>query len=489
MVSSSFNLAHFCPQDVEILFLACHDWRVHATLKNGYYQSMSTLENERSNPFLEGNLAPVHEEVTAFNLEVTGTLPPELDGRYLRNGPNPIGEVNRAKYHWFTGHGMVHGLRLRDGKAEWYRNRWVRNNDVADLLNESHPPSDWPADHGQFAANTNVIGHNGQTFAIVEAGAPPIELSYELDTVRISNLGGTLPHAYSAHPKRDPLTGELHVMTYYWGWGNQVQYLVVGTDGRVRRHVDIPTAGGPMIHDIAFTQKYVLVFDLPTVFNLDAAMSGAGLPYYWDHNYQARIGLLPREGNADDVKWIDIDPCYIFHPMNAYDDGDEVVLDAARHEKMFDKERRGPSEGPPTLDRWRLNVVTGTHTYERIDDRPQEFPRINESLVGLRHQFGYCAGVGSNFAQDTLIKVNLDTRQVEARTDTSRYGYGEPVFIPRDGASSEDDGYVMALRLDHETDKSDLAIFDAQAITDDPIAVVHVPARIPNGFHGNWIPG
>lgn len=450
---------------------------------------MSTLENERSNPFLEGNLAPVHEEITAFNLEVTGTLPPELDGRYLRNGPNPIGDVNRAKYHWFTGHGMVHGLRLRDGKAEWYRNRWVRNNDVADLLNESHPPSDWPADHGQFAANTNVIGHNGQTFAIVEAGAPPIELSYELDTVRISNLGGTLPHAYSAHPKRDPLTGELHVMTYYWGWGNQVQYLVVGTDGRVRRHVDIPTSGGPMIHDIAFTQKYILVFDLPTVFNLDAAMSGAGLPYYWDHNYQARIGLLPREGNADDVKWIDIDPCYIFHPMNAYDDGDEVVLDAARHEKMFDKERRGPSEGPPTLDRWRLNVVTGTHTYERIDDRPQEFPRINESLVGLRHQFGYCAGVGSNFAQDTLIKVNLDTRHVEARTDTSRYGYGEPVFIPREGASSEDDGYVMALRLDHETDKSDLAIFDAHAITDDPIAVVHVPARIPNGFHGNWIPG
>ena len=450
---------------------------------------MSTLENERSNPFLEGNLAPVHEEITAFNLEVTGTLPPELDGRYLRNGPNPIGEVNRAKYHRFTGHGMVHGLRLRDGKAEWYRNRWVRNNDVADLLNESHPPSDWPADHGQFAANTNVIGHNGQTFAIVEAGAPPIELSYELDTVRISNLGGTLPHAYSAHPKRDPLTGELHVMTYYWGWGNQVQYLVVGTDGRVRRHVDIPTAGGPMIHDIAFTQKYILVFDLPTVFNLDAAMSGVGLPYYWDHNYQARIGLLPREGNADDVKWIDIDPCYIFHPMNAYDDGDEVVLDAARHEKMFDKERRGPSEGPPTLDRWRLNVVTGTHTYERIDDRPQEFPRINESLIGLRHQFGYCAGVGSNFAQDTLIKVNLDTRQVESRTDTSRYGYGEPVFISRDGASSEDDGYVMALRLDNETDKSDLAIFDAQAITDDPIAVVHVPARIPNGFHGNWIPG
>ena len=383
---------------------------------------------------------------------------------------------------------MVHGLRLRDGKAEWYRNRWVRNNDVADLLNEPRPASDWPADHGQFAANTNVIGHNGKTFAIVEAGSPPIELSYDLDTVRVSNLDGTLPHAFSAHPKKDPVTGELHVMTYFWGWGNQVQYLVVGTDGRVRRHVDIPTTGGPMIHDIAFTQKYILVFDLPTVFNLEAAMSGQGLPYFWDHDYPARIGLLPREGDGDDVKWIDVDPCYLFHPMNAYDDGDEVVLDAARHSKMFDKERRGPSEGPPTLDRWRLNAVTGTHTHERIDDRPQEFPRINESLIGLRNQFGYTAGIGAGFKQDTLIKVNLDSRKVEARNDTARYGYGEPVFIPREGATAEDDGYVMALRLDTETQTSDLAIFNAQAITEDPIAVVHVPARIPNGFHGNWIP-
>jgi carotenoid cleavage dioxygenase len=450
---------------------------------------MTTVENARGNPFLEGNLAPVTEEVTAFDLEVTGTLPPELDGRYLRNGPNPLGYVNAEKYHWFTGHGMVHGIRLRDGKAEWYRNRWVRNNDVAELLGEAHPPSDWPADHSQFAANTNVIGHAGKTFAIVEAGSPPIEMSYELDTVRVSNLEGTLPHAYSAHPKRDPLTGELHVMTYYWGWGNQVQYLVVGTDGRVRRHVDIPTTGGPMIHDIAFTQKYILVFDLPTIFNLEAAMSGAGLPYLWDHEYDARIGLLPREGNAEDVKWFSIDPCYFFHPMNAYDDGDFVVLDAARHPKMFDRERRGPSEGSPTLDRWRINTVTGKVKQERIDDRPQEFPRINESLVGLPNKFGYTAGVGKHFAQDTLIKIDLETRGTEARTDTARYGYGEPVFIPRDGATAEDDGWVMALRLDTETQTSDLALFDATAITADPVAVVHLPARVPNGFHGNWIPG
>ena len=449
---------------------------------------MTTIERPSSNPYLANNLAPVREEVTVTDLRVTGTIPTELTGRYLRNGPNPAGPVNEAKYHWFSGHGMVHGIRLRDGRAEWYRNRWVRTKGVCDIIGGTPPPSDWPADHPSFPANTNVIGHAGRTYAIVEGGSPPIEMSYELDTVRVSSLGGTLPMAFSAHPKRDPKSGELHVMTYYWGWGNQVQYLLVGTDGRVRKHVDIPLPGGPMLHDMAITEKYALVFDLPCVFNLDAAMKGASLPYYWDHDYEARIGFMPLDGGADDIKWVTIDPCYVFHPMNAYDDGDEVVLDAARHPKMFDRERRGPSEGDPVLTRWRLNPSTGAAKEETVNDRPQEFPRINESLIGRSYRYGYSAGVGTGFAQDTLMKTDLTTFAVQARTDQPRYGYGEPVFVARDGSVAEDDGWVMALRHDTQNDTSDLAIFDARAITDDPVAVVHLPVRVPNGFHGNWVP-
>lgn len=381
----------------------------------------------------------MHEEVTVTDLRVTGTIPTELTGRYLRNGPNPAGRVNEAKYHWFSGHGMVHGIRLRDGRAEWYRNRWVRTKGVCDILGGTPPPSDWPADHPSFPANTNVIGHAGRTYAIVEGGSPPIEMSYELDTVRVSSLGGTLPMAFSAHPKRDPKSGELHVMTYYWGWGNQVQYLLVGTDGRVRKHVDIPLPGGPMLHDMAITEKYALVFDLPCVFNLDAAMKGASLPYYWDHDYEARIGFMPLDGGAEDIKWVTINPCYVFHPMNAYDDGDEVVLDAARHPKMFDRERRGPSEGDPVLTRWRLNPSTGAAKEETVNDRPQEFPRINESLIGRSYRYGYSAGVGTGFAQDTLMKTDLTTFAVQARTDQPRFGYGEPVFVAREGAVAEDD--------------------------------------------------
>ena len=450
--------------------------------------SNSAVSRKSSNPFLSGNLAPVDVETTAFDLRVTGKLPDELTGRYLRNGPNPIGEINPDSYHWFLGSGMVHGIRINDGKAEWYRNRWVRDRNVAKTLGESAPQSDWPVDHAQFASNTNVIGHAGATWALVEGGSPPIEMNYELETVRVSNFAGTLPQAFSAHPKRDPRTGELHVMTYWWGWGNQVQYLVVGVDGKVRRTVDIELPGGPMMHDCAITEKYILIFDLPCLFNIDSAMSGNSFPYIWDANYIARVGLLPREGSAADIKWVEINSCYIFHPLNAYDAPDgSVVLDAVRHEKMFDVERRGPNEGLPTFDRWILDPQTAKAKQERIDDRPQEFPRMNESLLGHKHEFGYFAGIANVFTQADLIKQNLAKRTTQVRHDGNNFGYGEPVFVPRENSKSEDDGYVMALRHNTDTDLSDLVVLDAQDFVGEPVAVVSLPVRVPNGFHGNWV--
>ena len=451
---------------------------------------MATVSELRksSNPFLSGNLAPVDVETTAFDLRVTGKLPDELTGRYLRNGPNPIGQVNPDSYHWFLGSGMVHGIRINDGKAEWYRNRWVRDRNVAKTLGEPAPQSDWPADHAQFASNTNVIGHAGATWALVEGGSPPIEMNYELETVRVSNFANTLPQAFSAHPKRDPRTGELHVMAYWWGWGNQVQYLGVGVDGKVRRTVDISLPGGPMMHDCALTEKYVLIFDLPCLFNLELAMSGRSFPYIWNVDYTARVGLLPREGGASDIKWVEIDSCYIFHPLNAYDAPDgTVVLDAVRHNKMFDVEQRGPNEGLPTLDRWVLNPQTGKAKQERIDDRPQEFPRMNESLLGFKNEFGYFAGISDVFNQADLIKQNLASRTTQVRHDGANFGYGEPVFIERENSKSEDDGYVMALRHNTQTDLSDLVVLDAQDFCGEPVAVVSLPARVPNGFHGNWV--
>jgi carotenoid cleavage oxygenase len=445
---------------------------------------MTTTES----PWLRDNFAPVQEELTAFDLPVTGTLPPELVGRFLRNGPNPISVPDPAAYHWFTGTGMVHGLRLRDGQAEWYRNRYVRTPETAIELGEEPPPNPYGDEVRIFAANTNVIGHAGTTLAIVEAGAPPVELGYELDTTGVTDLDGTLEHPFSAHPKRDALTGELHVVAYYWGWGNQLRYIVVGTDGRVRRNVDVAVPGGPMVHDCAITESQVVLFDLPCTFDLEVAMSGS-FPYRWNPDYGARVGLLPRDGEAQDVRWFEVEPCYVFHPLNAYDRPDgSVVLDVVRHPKMFARSVDGPNEGGTRLDRWTIDVAAGKVIEETLDDHPQEFPRHDERILGRQHRYGYAATFAEAAGAGPAFKHDLERGTTEVHDYGPGRQTGELVFVPRGDDAAEDDGWLLSFVYDATTDRSDLVVLHAQDFTGDPVAVVHLPQRVPFGFHGNWVP-
>jgi carotenoid cleavage dioxygenase len=154
----------------------------------------------------------------------------------------------------------------------------VRSAEVAQAMGEPVRSGPVHADM-DFAANTNVIGHAGRTFAIVEAGARPYELTYDLDTIGPTDFGGTLPGGYTAHPKRDPATGELHALSYYWGWGNLVQYTVVDPAGRVRKTVDVEVGGPVSVHDMSLTERYVVIYDLPVMFSMEDAMSGVRFPY------------------------------------------------------------------------------------------------------------------------------------------------------------------------------------------------------------------
>jgi carotenoid cleavage dioxygenase len=424
--------------------------------------------------YLEGIYAPVTEEVTVTELPVTGTIPDGLDGRYLRNGPNPR-EADPATYHWFTGDGMVHGVRLRGGRAEWYRNRYVRAQD------------------GGHGPNTNVIGHAGRTLAIVEAGfTPPFELDDELETVGPCDFDGTLEQGYTAHPKRDPQTGELHAVSYYWGWGNDVAYTVVDASGRVRREVRVPFGASAMVHDFALTERNVILFDLPVLFDVEQAMAGTRFPYHWVDDYRARVGVLPRDGEADDVRWYDVEPCYVFHPMNAYDDpSGTIVVDVVRHPSMFRSELLGPDEGPPTLDRWTIDPIAGKVLEERLDDQGQEFPRVDERLVGHRHRVGWSIHAPSGESGEItlsgdLLKHDLDRGTTERRSFGHLTAAGEFVFIPRSSDADEDDGCAMGFVYDGERDATDLVLVDAATLDD--VARVHLPVRVPAGFHGNWVP-
>lgn len=442
---------------------------------------MTTVENR----YLIGNYAPVDREVSAVDLPVTGRLPVELDGRYLRNGPNPLTAPEPSTYHWFTGDGMVHGIRLRDGKAEWYRNRWVRNQAVATALGEE--PRLGPVHAGMdFGPNTNVIGHAGRTLAIVEAGARPYELTYELETVGPTDFGGTLSGGYTAHPKRDPKTGELHAISYFWGWGNQVKYTVTDTQGRVRRSVDVETTGSVSVHDMSLTERYAVIYDLPVTFNLEAAASAGSFPYRWDPEYPARVGLLPREGGAEDVQWFEVEPCYVFHPLNAYDQDGTVVLDVVRHSRMFASDLLGPNEGPPSLERWTVDIAAGKVLEERIDDRGQEFPRVDERRVSLPYRYGY-AGIFLE-GETGLVRHDMAKGTSEVRLLSHSDGASEAVFVPRHDDAAEDDGWVLSLVYDPERDASDLLVLNASDFSGEPAAVVHLPQRVPFGFHGNWVP-
>jgi len=438
-----------------------------------------------ANPYLEGNFGPVEKEVTSFDLKVTGTIPRELDGRLLRIGPNPIVPPDPAKYHWFIGNGMVHGLRLRDGKAEWYRNRYVADDEVTKA--KGLPPTVGPRHGMGSVANTNVIGHAGKTWAIVEAGGLPVELSDELETVTYSNFGGTLPGSFTAHPKRDPDTGELHAMVYYWEW-DYVQYVVVGVDGRVRKTVNVPLPGKPMMHDCAITERHVVIFDMPVTFDVEVAMSG-GFPYIWNPDYGARVGLLPREGDGTQAIWLDVPLSYVFHPLNAYETANgQVVLDVCKHPKMFAKDRLGPNEGRPTLDRWVLDPSSGKVSTDTISDRGHEFPRHDERRIGKPIRFGYTGGLADHLGIGPIYKHDLDKGTTETHDEGAGRMFLEPVFVPRALDAGEDDGWILAYVYDAPSDSSDVVILHAQDFTAPPIAKIHLPQRVPFGFHGNWVP-
>jgi carotenoid cleavage dioxygenase len=505
----------------------------------------STQIRETGNPYLSGFLAPVRDEVTATDLEVTGHIPEHLDGRYLRNGPNPAAEVDPATYHWFTGDGMVHGVALRDGKACWYRNRWVRSPAACRSLDEPTPDRIDPrAGMLGMGANTNVLTHAGKTLALVEGGIANYELTDELDTVGTCDFDGTLAGGYTAHPHRDPKTGELHAVSYSFARGRTVQYSVIDTQGHARRTVDIEVSGSPMMHDFSLTEKYVVIYDLPVTFDpvqvMPASMPrwlqlparlvvqsllgrvripspiaarvnrdrrrSSGLPYAWNNDYPARIGVLPREGTNKDVRWFDIEPCYVYHPLNAYSeirDGAEIlVLDVVRYSRMFDRDRRGPGESLPSLDRWTINLATGAVSTECRDDRSQEFPRINENLTGVRHRFGYTIGVDGGFLAaggpdlvSSLYKHDYATGSTTVAALDPDLLLGEVCFVPNpstgaagpeNSEGSEDDGILIGYGSHRDRDEGQLLLLDAQTL--DTVATVHLPQRVPMGFHGNWAP-
>ncbi|MGV0644744.1 carotenoid oxygenase family protein [Mycolicibacterium sp. XJ879] len=436
-----------------------------------------TSETSTDQFFMRGNYAPVTHELTEFDLPVEGTIPTELDGWYLRNGPNP----RQASAHWFVGDGMVHGVRIEGGRAAWYRNRWVRTESFENdfpLYN-----ADGTRNLRSSVANTHVVNHAGKTLALVESSLP-YEISNDLETLGAYDFGGKLVDSMTAHPKICPTTGEMH----FFGYGNifapHVTYHRVDADGElaVNRPLDVPAL--TMMHDFALTANYVVFLDLPIVFDLDIALKAeADMPYRWNDDYGARFGVLRRDDPFGEVRWFDIDPCYVFHVANAYDTGDRIELAAARYPELW--RGSGGFDAEAVLWNWTVDLSTGVVTERQLDDRAVEFPRIDDRLATLPAR--YSVSVGDN----RLVRYDLSTGDAVEHafgTAASPGVPGEAVFVPStSGPADESSGWYLAYVYDPARDGSDLVIIDASEFAGSPVARIQMPQRVPFGFHGNWI--
>jgi len=437
-------------------------------------------------PFhLRGNFAPVKEEITAFDLEVEGALPPQLSGLFARNGANP---VTGWSPHWFVGHGMVHGVRLEAGRAAWYRNRYVRTPLFEDPeMQRISPTGD--VNREASAANTHLVAHAGRLMAL-EEGAYPWLLDAQLETVGCEDFSGQLRTAFTAHPKICPVTGELLA----FGYGQFPPYLTyhrISAEGKLLQSEVIEVPGPTMIHDFAITESHAIFLDLPVVFDLQAALKGT-MPFKWDDAYGARIGVMPRNGKGAEVRWFEVQPCYIFHTMNAHEDGEEVVVDACRSSEMWRDAGDMQSAGRQTLHRFRLNLSSGAVREETLDERGMEFPRIADARVGQKNRYGYTvqfapASDGSpSFAGH--MKFDFRSGKAESHDYGAQCVAGEPVFAAAPGADSDsDEGFVLSYLHDEKSGKSELVVLDASRFQSAPVAKVKLPQRVPYGFHGSWI--
>ncbi|GII80712.1 carotenoid cleavage dioxygenase [Sphaerisporangium rufum] len=425
--------------------------------------------------YLTGALAPVPDEIDATALAVTGELPAALTGRYFRNGPNP--KPGDDPGHWFAGAGMIHGVRLRDGRAEWYRNRWVRTRAFTE--DARHVDEHGTVDRTAVPANTHVIRHAGTIFALVENGFP-YQMTPELDTVGSCDFGGRLTTAMTAHPKEDPATGELH----FFGYGFTAPYLTyhrLSAAGELveSRPIDVP--GPTMVHDFAVTENHVIWLDLPVVFDMD--LVGQGMPYRWDDSYGARLGVMDRAGR---VTWFDVDPCYVFHTGNAWEDpAGRIVLDAVRYSpeaftgiwtRIAGAADPVTRTGGAVLHRWILDPASGAVKEEQLDDRTVEFPTLDDRRLGRAGRYLYTVGRSELVKYDTVTGA-AHVRELGARP-------GEAVFVPAPGARGEDEGWLLSI-VTHQ-DAAELLVLDAGGL--DTVASVHLPRRVPAGFHGSWLP-
>lgn len=453
------------------------------------------------------NYAPVREERDDFELPVKGELPRELGGTLFRNGPNPQFDTPNA--HWFVGDGMLHAITIENGRVS-YRNRWVRTpkflaeHDAGRAIWGGQgfggrklpdaPPTP-VTDAG--VANTNVIWHAGKLLALEEAHLPTEIEPTTLATKGYVDYAKRIAGPVTAHPKIDPVTGEM----IFFGYSASgplsagMTYGAVATNGVVNRFERFEAPYCSMVHDFIITENYVLFPVLPLTGSIERAMSGKA-PFMWEPDKGAFVGVMPRSGSPRDIRWFRGDACYVFHTVNAWEEGGRIIADVMHREApaLFPSADGKPiphEQQIARLARWTFDLADGSDTFSRVylDDLVAEFPRIDDRRAGLKNRHTWYAAAitpGSDlFTGIAHFDNTTGTRrlyELPAGDATS-----EPVFVPRAPDAAEGDGWLLSTIWRAAENRSDLAVFEARDVDQGPVATVELACRVPFGFHGNWV--
>ncbi len=445
------------------------------------------------------------------DLIVEGEVPKELCGTFYRNGPNPQ-FAPRGAHHWFGGDGMLHAFHITGGKVS-YRNRWARTvkwqmeHEAGQTLFSSFgDPRDTDPSVAEVQtdglANTNVVWHGGKLLALEEGHAP-----FELDPVTLESTGAwtfqnKLVGPMTAHPKIDPETGEM----LFFGYNatgpltDDISFNVVNADGKLIRSEMFKAPYSAMVHDFIATRDHVIFPIMPLTGSMDRAMKGEA-PYAWEPDKGTHIGIMPRQGTVADIRWFSGEPCYVFHPMNAYTQGDRIIADVCQYAEapLFPKadgSPQNPDKETAHLTRWTFDLAANSDDFrsEQLDDRSCEFARLDERKAGLPYRYGYfaCAGDSAASADASAIAFNAigcidhQTGRSSIHDMGTHCFTSEPIFVPRSENSAEGEGFLLANIYDDRSNSSHLLVLDAQDLTGAPLAKAQLDHRVPFGFHGNW---
>ncbi len=466
---------------------------------------MTLIDPAVRSPYLSGNYAPIQSEIVADLQLVAGSVPADLSGVFARNGANPRFEP-KGRYHWFDGDGMIHAVEFGNGAAT-YRNRYVRTAGLAS--DEAAGESQWmgilerpdfsrPGGPFKDTANTDLVFHAGQLLAVWWLGGDPHVVRLpDLETLGVQTYDNKRTCGLSAHPKLDMHTGELMWFDYQ-PMPPYLTYGVISSSGELVHQAEIELPGARLQHDLAITPNWSILMDMSMMWDPDALARGRVRLGFFPEK-ATRFGLIPRYGTNEDVRWFDAEPMFMYHTVNAWEDGDEVVLVGCRIDQPFtesapDVGRLVPAIATlrlaPAFHEWRFNLRTGGCRERQLDDAYAEFPRMDNRALGRFSRFSYhqrCAE-SETLLFDGVIKYDYaDGCSAQTHTYADGWFGGETVFAPREGSNAEDDGYLVTFVVEEASGESEVHVLDAQRISDEPVCRLRVPQRVPTGYHTWWV--